>query len=162
MECRLLLTLFVCAMILSSCQKETDQERQQNPETNIAAIKASIDSLGAVVQKAHETRDDDLLGRTWAEDGILVIAGKAPVKGRAAIVSVLGQMPAPPTGGRMSIHPLEIEVLSPQWAYVLGIDSLRYTPAGGKEIIQTSTFSVLVKKTSEGWQSYRETLSSNQ
>lgn len=122
-----------------------------------------MDSLGAVVQKAYDTGDDKLLASTWAKDGILTVAGSPPVQGREAIVSVLRSMPPLPPGGKMEIHPIEIQVLAPEWAYVFGVDTLTYTPSGTTDPIkETSTFFVLIRKTPEGWQTYRETLSPNQ
>ncbi len=103
------------------------------------------------------------MASTWAEDGILTIAGRPPIRGRDAIVSALGNMPPLPPGGQMTIHPIEVQILGTEWAYVFGIDSLRYTPPKATEqIVETSTFFVLVRKTHEGWQTYRETLTPNQ
>jgi len=158
----LITILFSFVISIVACQQHEKQQFQQSVTDSIS-IKASIDSLGGVVQKAHDTKDSKLLASTWAEDGILIIAGSPPVYGRNAIVSVLGNMPQLPTGGKMEIHPIEIKVISPEWAYVLGIDSLKYTAHGAaKQTIETSTFFVLVRKTSEGWQTYRETLTPNQ
>ncbi len=154
--------LFVTVISTSSCKSPDDQKLNQSA-VDTAAIKASVDSLGAMVQKAHDTRDDKLLASTWAKDGILTIAGSPPITGRDAIVSALGNMPPLPPGGTMTIHPIEIQVLNSEWAYVFGIDSLKYIPPGTNErIIETSTFFVLIRKTPEGWQAYRETLSPNQ
>ena len=151
-------------MVISipACQQQEKQLLQQ-PAIDTTSIKPSIDSLGGVVQKAHDTKDSKLLASTWAKDGILMIAGSPPVFGRAAIVSALSNMPPMPPGGKMEIHPLDIQVMSSEWAYVLGVDSLKYTaPGATKQTIETSTFFVLVRKTSEGWQTYRETLTPNQ
>jgi len=153
---------FGIAISIPACQQQEKQSFQP-PATDTTAIKASIDSLGRVVQKAHDTKDSTLMASTWAEDGILIIAGSPPVQGRGAIVSVLSNMPPLPPGGTMEIHPLDIRVMSHEWAYVLGVDSLKYTaPGATKQTIETSTFFVLVRKTSEGWQTYRETLTPNQ
>ena len=150
------------ALSIPACQQQEKQPLQQ-PATDTSSIKASIDSLGRVVQKAHDTKDSELMASTWAKDGILIIAGSPPVVGRDAIVSALNNMPPLPPGGKMEIHPLDIQVMSSEWAYVLGIDSLKYTvPGTTKQNIETSTFLVLVRKTSEGWQTYRETLTPNQ
>ncbi|MEJ7827780.1 MAG: DUF4440 domain-containing protein [Segetibacter sp.] len=154
--------LFVVALGFSACQ-QPDWRKFEHVALDTTAIKASVDSLGAVVQKAHTTGDDKLLGSTWATDGILSIAGSPPVQGRNAIISALRNMPPPPAGGKMEIHPIEIQVLSPEWAYVFGVDSLIYTPPGAKAPVkETSTFFVLVRKTTEGWQTYREILCPNQ
>lgn len=58
---------------------------------------------------------------------------------------------------------MEMRILSAEWAYVFGVDTLTYTPEGATEPVrETSTFLVLVRKTPEGWKTYREVLSSNQ
>ncbi len=157
-----IIILFVAVICTPACKSQDEQKLEQSGIDTVA-IRASIDSLGAMVQKAHETRDDKLLASTWAKDGILTIAGSPPITGRDAIVSALGNMPPLPPGGTMTIHPIEIQVLNSEWAYVFGIDSLKYIPAGTTEQVkETSTFFVLLRKTQEGWQTYRETLSHNQ
>jgi ketosteroid isomerase-like protein len=148
--------------IILSCQSR-EQQKPLTVAIDTAAIKASIDSLGRVVQKSHDLNDGKMLSATWAKDGILVIAGNPPVHGRDAIVSMLTSMPPPPTGATMKLNVLDIQVMSPTWVYVFGVDSLKYTPPGSKvATIETSTFFVVARKTSEGWQSYREILSPNQ
>jgi hypothetical protein len=155
------IAFFVGIVSLSACQQQYKQQLEY-AAVDTLAIKAAVDSLGAVVQKAHDTKDDKLLASTWAKDGILSIAGSPPVRGRDAIISAISSMPLPP-GGEMEIHPIEIQVLSREWAYVLGVDTLTYIPSGSTEPIkETFTFFVLVRKTPEGWQTYREMLSPNQ
>jgi uncharacterized protein (TIGR02246 family) len=154
--------LFSIGIGMPACQQQEKQPIQP-PTIDTIVIKASIDSLGRVVQKAHDTQDSALMASTWAKDGILIMAGSPPIQGRNAIVSALSNMPPLPSGGKMEIHPLDIQVISPEWAYVLGVDSLKYTARGAtKQTLETSTFFVLVRKTSEGWQTYRETLTPNQ
>lgn len=154
--------LFSAAISISAC-KSGDEQTNEHASLDTAAIKASIDSLGGMVQKAHETKDNKLLASTWAKDGILTIAGSPPITGRDSIVSALANMPPLPPGATMTIHPVEVQVLSSEWAFVFGIDSLKYTPAGSTEQVnETSTFMVIVRKTPDGWQTYRETLTPNQ
>ena len=162
MKSLLSITLSACLIIgITACQQEVNRITQQTVDT--AAIKASIDSLAGVVQKAHDTKDQKLLASTWAKDGIFIMAGQAPVYGRDAIVSAISNMPPLPPGGKMEIYPKEVQVLSAEWAYVLGVDTLKYTlPGATNEIVETSSFFVLVRKTPEGWQTYRETLTPNQ
>lgn len=159
-----ILAIVALLAIISSpaCQQQEKQLLQQSV-TDTASIKASIDSLGRVVQRAHDTKDNKLMATTWAKDGILIIAGRPPVFGRDAIVATFSNMPPLPADGKMEIHPFDIQVMSSEWAYVLGVDSLKYTiPGAATQTIETSTFLVLVRKTSEGWQTYRETLTPNQ
>lgn len=154
--------LLGCMEIILSCQPH-DQQKILTAVIDTAAIKASIDSVGRVVQKAHDLRDSKMLAGTWAKDGIFVMAGSPPVHGRDAIVSTLTSMPSPPPGATMRLNVLDIQVMSPTWVYVFGVDSLKYTPPESKvAIIETSTFFVVARKTSEGWQTFREILSPNQ
>jgi uncharacterized protein (TIGR02246 family) len=127
-----------------------------------AAILASIDSLGAVVMRANETGDAELYATTWAADGMMSESGSAPIRGRDSIVAAFRRRPPLPPGATMTIHPTEIKVLGAEWVYVLGTDTLTFTPPGAAAVKESFTFLVLVRKTAEGWQSYREVLSSNQ
>jgi len=129
----------------------------------MAAIGASLDSLGAIVMQANQTGDAELFASTWASDGIMSTSGSRPLHGRDSIVAAFRRRPALPPGSSMTIHPTEMEILSPEWAYVFGVDTLRYTPEGSAApVTETLTFLVLVRKTAEGWQTYREVLSANQ
>ena len=159
--------MIVHLILLLGCNQRKVENKPEGEtlsgRTDTALIMASIDSLAGVVQKAHDTRDNKLMASTWAKDGILVVAGNPPIRGRDAIVAALSKMPPPPPGGKMEIHPIEVQVLGPEWAYVLGVDSLKYTKPGTTgQTVETSTFFVLVRKTSEGWQTFREILTPNQ
>lgn len=126
---------------------------------DVVGIQGAIDSLGARVMRAHETGDATLFASTWARDGIMSAAGQPPLHGREAIVAAFRQRPPLPPGARMTIHPVEMRVLSPEWAYVMGVDTLRHAAQGGVAPPPTTfTFLVLLRKTAEGWQSYREVL----
>jgi ketosteroid isomerase-like protein len=84
-------------------------------------------------------------------------------QGREAIVAAFKATPPLPPGATMKVTPMEIRVLSPDWAYALGVDTLTYTPPGAAQSKkETSTFLVLIKRTPEGWKTYREVLSANQ
>jgi uncharacterized protein (TIGR02246 family) len=126
-------------------------------------IGASLDSLGAVVMQANQTGDAELFASTWAQDGIMSTPGSPPIHGRDSIVAAFRRRPPLAPGSSMTIHPTEMQILSPEWAYVFGVDTLRYSPEGAAEpVTETLTFLVLVRKTPEGWQTYREVLSANQ
>ena len=96
----LTIIIFLAAFISIPCCKSGDGQEPEQASVDTAAINASIDSLGAVVQKAHDTKDDKLLASTWAKDGILSIAGNPPIRGRNAIVSALGNIPPLPPGAQ--------------------------------------------------------------
>ena len=96
MESILAFIIFFVAVISIPACNSGDEQKPEHAALDTAAIKASIDSLGAMVQKAHDTRDDKLMASTWAKDGILTIAGSPPIRGRDAIVVALGNMPHSP------------------------------------------------------------------
>lgn len=153
--------LLACVLGMVCCKNQHGNNTDHYAVDTTAILK-SIDSLGAVVQKAHTTGDKKLLASTWAEDGIFINCQNEPIKGRDAIVTALTNMPPLPPGSNMTVHPLEIQVLSKDWAYILGVDSLKIAmPGSTTPVVNTMSFLVIVKKTKEGWQTYRETLSAN-
>ena len=159
----LIATMFLASCLLMAACQQKQESKSLSGVIDTVAIKASMDSLGAVVQKANDTKDSEMLAMTWSKDGILSAPGNPTVFGRDSIVSFFKNMPPPPPGGAIKINPIEIKILSKEWVYIFGIDSLKYTPPGAKkQIVETSTFFVLVRKTGEGWQTYREILSPNQ
>jgi len=160
---KLILTIiFLIAIAVTfSCQQRNQHSSSGSIDT--VAILASIDSVAAVVQKANDLRDNEMLKLTWAKDGILSMPGVPPIKGRDAIIAAFAQMPPLPPGGKVVISPIEIKVVSANWVYVLGVDTMKFTPPGAsKPVKETSTFFVLVKKTSEGWLTFREVISPHQ
>lgn len=150
-------------VIATSCQSPIQRAPDSSEAFDTTAIRASIDSLAAKVMRANETGDAELFGATWAEDGIMSEAGSPPVHGRDSIVAKFRRRPPLPAGAKMTIHPTELQIQSAEWAYVMGVDTLTYTPPNASTAIrETSTFLVVLRKTSEGWQTYREVLSANQ
>jgi uncharacterized protein (TIGR02246 family) len=156
------LALIAVSIYALSCEP-ANPPISNNDRIDTSAILASIDSLGRVVQKAHDTRDEELLAKIWAKNGILVIAGNPPAKGRDSIVAALLKMPSMPEHASVKINIIEIQVLNAEWAYVFGVDSFKYFSPSKKDTIkETLTFFNLIRKTPEGWQTYRETLTPNQ
>jgi hypothetical protein len=149
-------------VLIQSCQPVNGQESSQ-VAIDTAAIKASIDSLGAVVSKAHYLRDSKMFASTWAKDGILSMPGSPPVYGRDAIASSFANTPPLPPGSNFQMRRIDMKIMAADWVYILGTDSLTYTPVGASlPIKEASTFFVIIRKTPEGWQTFREVLSPNQ
>ena len=159
---RTLLVIVICGFVASACESGDEQQSASSESFDTAAIRPSIDSLAANVMRANETGDAELFATTWAVDGIMSKAGGPPVHGRDSIVARFRRRPPLPPGAKMTIHPTELQIQSPEWAYVMGVDTLRFTPPNGSPVQETSTFLVILRKTSEGWQTYREVLSPNQ
>lgn len=153
----------LAALVAGACGAPGAQSSAPAGQLDTTAIRASIDSLGAKVMRANETRDAELFASTWAIDGVLSYPGRQPVRGRDSIVANFRRRPPLPPGARITIHPTELQVQSPDWAYVMGVDTLRLPSAdGAAPVVETSTFLVILRRTPEGWQTYREVLSRNQ
>ena len=149
------------AMALAACQTQTAAPAAAVVDT--VRIRAALDSLAAAVGQAHATGDAEAYAATWAADGIMSAPGSPMVEGREAIVAAFRSQPPLPPGATMSINPMELRVLSDDWAYAFGVDTLTITPPGAATPRkETSTFLVLLKRTPEGWKTYREVLSANQ
>lgn len=161
-RCHALPFLAIIVIISGACAPD----QPASPKTvalDSAAIRASIDSLAANVMRANESGDAELFATTWAKDGIMSAAGSPPVHGRDSIVAHFRRRPPLPPGARMTIHPTELQIQSAEWAYVMGVDTLMFTPANASgPVTKTSTFLVILRKTTEGWQTYREVLSANE
>jgi uncharacterized protein (TIGR02246 family) len=162
-EPRLPFVIGLClAAVVGACEP---QDRQDAGATSIdtAAILASIDSLAAAVTQAHKSGSAEQYAATLTPDAIASMPGSPMVQGREAIVAAFKATPPLPPGATMKVTPMEIRVLSADWAYALGVDTLTYTPPGAAQPKkETSTFLVLIKRTPEGWKTYREVLSANQ
>ena len=160
---RTLWTIAFIGIIASACQSPNQQPSGSSEALDTAGIRASIDSLGANVMRANQTGDAELYATTWAIDGILSDAGSPPVHGRDSIVARFRRRPPLPPGAKMTIHPTELRIQSDQWAHIMGVDTLSFTPPNAATPVrETFTFLVILRKTSEGWQTYREVLSANQ
>lgn len=164
----LALLIVVAATSLTACQEQPEplpdqQQTAEETKVDTAAIRSSLDSLGEAVGRALDTGDPKLFAATWAEEGIMSAPGSPPIRGRDAITSAFKERPPVPPGGTLEMHPIEMRVLNAEWAYVFGVDTLTYTPEGAQEpVTETSTFLALLRKTPDGWKTYREVLSSNQ
>lgn len=155
--------VLLVSLIGVACESPREETAGSNAPLDTVSIRASIDSLAANVMRANETGDAALYATTWAVDGMMADAGSPPVYGRDSIVAHFRRRPPLPPGARMTIHPTELQIQSAEWAYVMGVDTLTFTPANAATPTQqTFTFLVILRKTSEGWQTYREVLSPNQ
>ena len=149
-------------IVAGACESGAEQPVAANAREDTVGVRASIDELAANVMRANETGDAVLFASTWAEDGIMSMPGGPPIRGRDAIVAAFRTRPPLPPGATMTIHPTEMEIMNGEWAYVMGVDTLTHTPPGAAEpVYETSTFLVLLRRTAEGWQTYREVLTTN-
>ena len=64
-------------------------------------------------------------------------------------------------GATFEVRPLELEPISPDWAYAYGSDVMEF-PTGEERVTRTMTFLVLIRKTDAGWKTFREVVSADQ
>jgi len=128
----------------------TDSERKE--------ITVALAGLAETIQRSYAEDDVELYISAFDPDAIISMPGSQPVHGHNALKAVFTNRPELPPGATFEVKPLEIEPLSSEWAYAFGTDTL--THAGGKN--ETMTFLVLIRKTADGWKTFREVLSADQ
>lgn len=151
-----------CAFALLGLAAACQPQAPTGQVLDTAAIRASIDTLAGKVMRAHDTGDAELYASSWAADGIMSMPGSPSIHGRDSIVALFKRRPPLPPGAKMTVHPTEVQILGPEWAYVMGVDTLTHAAVHGEPPAPTTfTFLVLLRKTPEGWRTYREVLSAN-
>ena len=154
--------LLIVALAIAACESPEPRADAVSAAADTIGVRAAIDSLAANVERANEMGDAELYAASWARDAIMVMSGNPPIHGRDSIVAAFRRRPPLPPGARMTIHPTETQIMGPDWAYVMGVDTFSFTPRGAANpVTQTSTFIVVLRKTAEGWQTYREVLATH-
>ena len=141
----------------------TENMPDHESKFDAAAIAAALAELAERVKAAYKNNDADLYASTLDEDAIISMPGAPPIRGRAALKAVFESRPPLPPGAKFEVVPTELEIINGDWAYAFGIDTLTM-PSGDNEppVIQTMTFMVLIRRTSEGWKTFREVISGDQ
>lgn len=122
------------------------------------AIMRALGELAERVKKAYATNDADMYLSTLDDHAVVSMPGLPPMRGHGELRALFEGRPPLPPGATFSVEPLELEILGPEWAYAYGIDRLQM-PEGGE---QTMTFLVLLRRTNNGWKTYREVVSADQ
>lgn len=137
----------------------TDDPNQFDRE----AIGTALADLAETIKRAYRNDDADMYASAFSEDAIVSMPGVPPIRGLDALRKAFRSRPPLPPGATFEVDPTELEIINGEWAYAFGTDTLTI-PAedGGPPIIQTMTFMVLIRKTPEGWKTFREVLSSDQ
>ena len=123
-----------------------------------ADIMAALGELADTIKRAYASDNADLYLSAFDEDAIVSMPGAPPVRGYKALRELFENRPALPPGATFQVNPLELEALSSHWAYAFGTDTLEFADGNKK----TMTFLVLIRKTAEGWKTFREVLSADQ
>ena len=119
------------------------------------------DELGRLahsIKQAYATNDVELYLSAFDVDAIVSMPGVPPFRGHDELRAAFVNRPSLPPGATFEVNPLELAPISADWAYAYGTDTL--THADRKK--ETMTFLVLIRKTADGWKTFREVLSSDQ
>ena len=128
----------------------TDSERNE--------IMAALGELAETVKRSYAENNVDLYLSAFDLDAIVSMPGSPPVRGHVDLENIFRNRPELPPGATFEVMPLELGPLSSDWAYAFGTDTL--TMADDDK--QTMTFLVLIRRTSEGWKTFREVVSEDQ
>lgn len=133
------------------------------PNFDAVSIGAALTALAEQVKTAYANDDAELYASAFTDDAIVSMPGNPPIRGRDALKAAFRSRPPLPPGATFEVDPTELEIINDQWAYAFGTDTLTI-PAedSGTPITQTMTFMVLIRKTTEGWKTFREVISSDQ
>ena len=122
------------------------------------AIVAELAKLAEDIKQAYANNDADLYLSAFDADAIVSLPGVPAVRGHTGLRSLFENRPPLAPGATFRVEPLEIEPMGSDWAYAYGRDTLEF--ADGKQ--ETMTFLVLIRKTADGWKTFREVLSADQ
>jgi uncharacterized protein (TIGR02246 family) len=152
----LALGVVVVAGSLAACQPQGQQQSGQ-PAADTAAVRAAIDNLRSAYEEAVASGNFENMATGLAEGAVMVPPGGPQWDSLFAA----SQLPFPP-GATIDITPIEVRILSEDWAYEFGTSTVTYTPEGAEEArMLNDTYLVVFRKTDDGWKLYREVASSN-
>ena len=122
----------------------------------------ALAELAETVKAAYAKGDAELYASTLTRDAIVSNPGAPPVAGREALKTAFKSRPALPPGATFEVDPTEIKIINDEWAYAFGTDTLTIPNSGTEPHVRTMTFMVLLRKTPDGWKTFREVISADQ
>ncbi|MFN2421733.1 MAG: DUF4440 domain-containing protein [Gemmatimonadota bacterium] len=127
---RLHLALGVIGAVWSfaACQPEGQHHSERQTAVDTLAVKATIDSLRSAYEEAVAAGDFEKMTTMLADGAVIVPPGGAQWDSMYAA----SEYPFPP-GAPIDITPIEVRVLSEDWAYEFGNSTVTYTPEGADE-----------------------------
>lgn len=158
---QLAIGIIVAAGSLASCEPNEQPQGQPQSEqpaaVDTASVRAAIDSLRSGYEAAVASGNFDQMATGLAEGAVMVPPGGPQWDAMFAS----SKLPFPP-GATIAIKPIEVRVLSPDWAYEFGTSTLTYKPAGSANAqTMNDTYLILFRRTPGGWKIFREVASSN-
>ncbi len=119
---------------------------------------SALGGLAETMKRAFAEGHVESYLAAFDKDAIVSWPGMKPARGHAELRELFASRPQLPDGSSLTIEPLELEVLSSDWAYAFGTDVL----AHGDGSIETLTFIALIGRTVDGWKTFREVVSPDQ
>lgn len=142
---------------LAACQPQAQQPSEQHAVVDTTAVRAAIDTLRSAYEEAVASGSFENMAAGLAEGAVMVPPGGSDWDSLFAA----SEFPFPP-GATIDITPIEVQVLSENWAYEFGNSKVTYTPEGASEArVLNDTYLVIFRNTADGWKLYREVASSN-
>ena len=127
------------------------------------AIGAALTELAERIKTAYKNNDVDMYASAFSDDAIVSMPGKPPICGQKALKAAFVSRPPLPPGATFQVEPKELEIINGDWAYAFGIDTLTIpSRRGDPPIVETMTFMVLIRRTPDGWKTFREVISADQ
>ena len=130
--------------------KLSDAERNE--------IMSALGELAETVKSSYAENDVELYLSAFDADAVVSMPRTPPFRGHEELRAAFVNRPDLPPGATFNVNVLELEPLSSDWAYAFGTDTL--TLPDGKT--ESMTFLVLIRKTDEGWKTFREAISADQ
>ena len=136
---------------------------EQEADFDAAAIGAALAELAERVKTAYKNNDADMYASAFSDDAIVSVAGNPPIRGLEALKAAFDSRPPLPPGATFEVVPTELEIMNGDWGYAFGTDTLTI-PSEGDEppVVETMTFMVLIRRTPDGWKTFREVISPDQ
>lgn len=159
-----LFPVFAAALLFltAACQPPDQEVDEQAAAVDTAAILATFDSLRSSFEAAFAAGDVATMASYYDADAVLSEPGVAPLGGRDEIRSFFEENAAP-EGATLEIDPTVTRVLTNDWAYEMGVGTVRFTPEGADEALEMrSSFLAVFHRTPDGWKIVNEVLGSNQ
>jgi uncharacterized protein (TIGR02246 family) len=126
------LAVFAAAMLASITVAASAKCAQDN------SSRSEIEAFNQKYIAAHLKMDNAMVSSFWAEDGVSLLPGMAPLTGKKAIDKFFDEAVKPLAGYHMETMEIdfrEIQVMG-DWAYEWGLEHQVLRPADGKPTIE--------------------------
>lgn len=150
-----LMTLTLLAGVIACQQPAQQQQMDEIAGLDTAAIEASIDSLRTAFEEDYSDGELDETVELVHPEMMQSPPGRPPLRGRDSVMAY--QSRSLPPGATMKMEPVDLQVMSEEWAYEWGTATTTFVPEGGEEEQSVKgTYLAIFRNTGDGWKGYRE------